>query len=311
MSDGSESCYLIVGSESLIGDQLRRELLHRNHHVAGTSRRSDRQPDLHLLDLGRLDPGAPLSADLRAFVVRQRPVVVFLAGVTRFQQCEQDRTGTFVINVTNSLAVLRSVLAAGCFTIFVSSSAVFSGLRPFPTEVDATDPTTEYGRQKATVESILTNFALKTGNTDRLAIVRPTKVLPDRDGLVANWVLALRGGENIGPFHDLILSPVSVSFVVRGLVRLSSERRAGVFHFSGVEDVSYAMFAYRLAETLGAPVGLIEPVAAPRHDPNDPFPRFASLAMSETSLRIGLQPQQLTQTISDVLTKDLTAGVTY
>lgn len=98
---------LVVGGDSRIAGYLRDELL-VSHEVVATSRRG--APDVWF-DLER--PCELPTAD----------VAYLCAGVTKFLECAQNEDRARLINVTNTLKAVASLVERGARVVYLSSSA--------------------------------------------------------------------------------------------------------------------------------------------------------------------------------------------
>ena len=97
-------------------------------------------------------------------------LVYLVAAIPSFVHCEADPRGTWRVNADAPVALARYYRSA--FVVFVSSDAVeFCGK-------------TEYGRQKAYVESILLAW-------DHVAVVRPTRISREVAPKVADYMLGV------------------------------------------------------------------------------------------------------------------------
>jgi dTDP-4-dehydrorhamnose reductase len=237
---------------------------------------------------------------LSRFIDVAKPTIFFSAAVTGFRECEADPDATRRINVTNTLQFAEHCIRAGCFFVYLSSNAVFSGDAPFPDERQTVGPRSEYGRQKAAVEEGLQRAAVARGQP-AAAIVRLTKVLPDANGLVPTWVEVLKRGQGIRALQDYIFSPISLEFVTQMLMKLAPSKQGGIFHLSGDRDLSYYEFAIMMAHALGVDSNAV----VPEWSTNDSLPhhaRFSALGMDRTWSEAGIAPQPPEVTVRDLLT---------
>ena len=239
---------LVVGSDSLIGGALINELARVEQRVLGTTRRrSTVRSDRLFLDLGQNSESWQLPSRVS--------VAVICAGVTKIEDCGRDPAVTSRINVESVIRLTNKLATSDTFIIYLSTNQVFDGSIPNRLGDDAPSPQTEYGRQKAEVERHLETFA------GRVSIVRLTKVLGTNESLLNGWLDALRKGEVIHPFKDMVMSPVPLSFVVTALGKIIETRSAGVVQISGEMDVTYADVAYHLARRVGASKELVQPIS--------------------------------------------------
>jgi len=240
---------LIVGGDGLIGRALAERLLREEVPVLATTRRAETLSDTRIpLDLMHLpadwQPPAPVST---AFLC---------AAITSLDECRRDPAIASTINVHSTVALARSLVDSGAFVVFLSTNLVFDGRTPFARAEDAVNPQTEYGRQKAKAERELLTLGAS------VAVVRLTKVFAPDNPLIRGWVNALRRGQAIRPFSDMVLAPVPLDFTVEALLRVATARLCGITQVSASEDITYEQMATYIADRIGAAPALVQPVAA-------------------------------------------------
>ncbi|MCW2249492.1 dTDP-4-dehydrorhamnose reductase [Azospirillum fermentarium] len=238
---------LIVGGSGRLGRALSAAARDAGVRVTATTRHPhDAGPGMPFLDLarnaGRFRP--PADAD----------AAVLCAAVTDLRLCAADPALARRINHDAVLAVAAACRDAGIFMVFPSTNLVFDGTRPFRRTDEAPTPHTPYGRLKAETEAAL----LAAGNA---AVLRLTKVLDPALPLLAGWAAALRAGQPVRAFHDMVLAPVGLDHAAGALLALAGARRAGVAHLSGDRDLSYHALAGILAARLGVPAGPVAPAS--------------------------------------------------
>ena len=116
--------------------------------------------------------------------------------------------------------------------------------------------------------------------------------------MVREWRAALLRGEVIHPFSDYPLAPLSLPFVVEALLRIGTERRAGVWQLSGPADVSWADMARYLAGRLEVDPDLVQPR---RHVLGRATPRFTSMDTQRVRDELGLTPPDPWQCVDALL----------
>jgi dTDP-4-dehydrorhamnose reductase len=196
------------------------------------------------------------------------------------------------------MCLCERLLAACCTVVFISTAAVFDGQQPYPSEASVAGPGTRYGMQKYRVERALTESLQQGG---RVKIIRLSKVISSAMPLLVGWRHALLRGEIIKPLSDLRLSPVSLRYVVAGLIKIALLEQCGLFHLSGKSDVSYANFATLLATKWGLSSSLICPSTSRDLSAHLPYaPRYPSLGMSQTEAMAQISPQKLADCIADL-----------
>ncbi len=195
------STALIVGAEGGIGSALHELLLPRYKAVYGTTRRSPHGEKFFQIDLSNNFDGLKKIAGIC-------DIAFICAGATKAVECENDRAGSYAVNVTSTVKMVSTLQDLGLFVVWLSSNAVFSGMHPLCELDEPYMPITEYGRQKVAAEKGI----LELGG--RAAIVRLTKVLSKNTPLINGWVKNLKGGKEIHPFSDSYFCPISLNFAI-------------------------------------------------------------------------------------------------
>jgi dTDP-4-dehydrorhamnose reductase len=234
---------LIVGADGLVGAALQSLCAAAGIATTVTSRRP--RAGAVRLDLRRPDLGVLGGA--------RHDVAFLCAAVTDMRACQDDPEGSRLVNVTNSLAVLRRLAERGTRSVFLSSSQVFDGETPEPGEEAPTCPKNEYGAQKVAVERAIGEEKLP------VAVLRVTKVLAEQPvGVFKGWFDALRQGMPIQPATNMALSPVTVSDVAQAAVQLGIEGRAGIWHLGSRDAIRYDEAARLMAELQDLPASLVQ-----------------------------------------------------
>lgn len=273
---------LVVGSDGLIGKALMAHLKCAGSRVLGTTRRYEQVDDIHLY----LDLAKNVNDWQCPFPVK---VAVVCAGVTNLETCRRDPIASAAVNVEGVPALVKNLVNSGAFVIYLSTNQVFDGTVPYRKTDDPLLPITEYGRQKAEAERRISAFG------DSVAIVRLTKVLCPDYALFSSWIEAMKKGNLLQPFSDMVIAPIPLSCVVSVIRLLADRRSSGIFHVSGERDISYAEAAFLGAELLGADSFLIQPVNASQLGHSVP----AHTTLNTDSLRValGIEPPDVTWTV--------------
>lgn len=279
---------LIVGVEGGIGRALYELLLPSYNAVYGTSRREQDGEIFFQIDLSNDFTGLkkiPNSCNI-AFIC---------AATTKIVDCENDRVGSYAVNVTNTVKLVSTLQDLGMFVVWLSSNAVFSGKRPFSGLDEPYMPLTEYGRQKAAAEREI----IELGG---VAIIRLTKVLSKDTPLIASWIKNLKNGEKIYSFSDSYFCPISLKFAIDAIAKVGCNFKEGIFNISGSDDISYFDFARMLAINSCGGDDLIRPVNKAMMQSTMLFNgRFGSLDMSMTTSSLDIKPQLLTEVLADIM----------
>lgn len=288
MNINRELNYLIVGGDGLIGSSLYRFLVSQNVSVYITTRRN--------VDLAEHESYLDLTDCRYHAKVLDFPVnCVFLcASVTSIAACEENSLLTRKVNVDGTLSLVNLLNERGVRVVFLSSNTVFDGIN-IVDEYSDTCPNTEYGKQKADVESIL----LKMNN---VAIVRLSKVMSPTSGIASDFLKKLSAGEELHAFQDLRMSPVSLKYVVESLVKIAQSVETGIFHLSSETELSYAEFAYHFAARLNVSRSKIKPISSLSAGINVLFnPVHPALGMTRTLDVLGIMPESISHVFDQLI----------
>jgi len=115
-------------------------------------------------------------------------------------------------------------------------------------------------------------------STPGASIVRLTKVFGGTNRLLSGWRDELLEGRTVAAASDARVSPLTADFVANALADMLLNPRAGVWHLSAIDDVTWFEIAEKLAARCGSGRGAVKATALAELDPDIEFvPRFGSL----------------------------------
>lgn len=239
---------LIFGGDGEIGGALARTLLKTNAGVVTTSRRRKPEiPNSRLLNLEH-----PERFQLRGAV----DVAFFCAGMTSPATCQEQPGLSWTVNVQSQIRLLRELYAQGTFIVYFSSNLVFDGTTSHVKAGDRHQPLCRFAEQKVAIEEHLSKL------DNGYSIVRVSKAVGPTTPFLRTWANQLRAGEMIQAVQDMSIAPVDLDELIRCVMQIGTNRKEGIFQFSGDKDVPYDRMAIELAEQLGVSSGLVESIDA-------------------------------------------------
>jgi dTDP-4-dehydrorhamnose reductase len=230
--------FLIIGSDSLIGQNLFFALDQAGEDVIKTTRRKNYiSAQSTFLELGH--------DSINNWIIPEGiTVAFFLAGITSITYCQKYPKRSYKVNVQNTIKLIERLIEKNIFIVFPSTNLVFNGEKPFSKENDPVSPTTLYGKQKVEVEQYL----LSKGKTS--CILRLTKIAESLLPLLKEWALMLYMNKIVNPFSDKYLAPVSLVHCIQVMLAIAKNRYTGIFQFSGDRDISYEQLCMCLANSI-------------------------------------------------------------
>jgi len=244
MSNGQ---ILVVGGDGQIGVGLTEALQRKGVNPLTTTRVQDRVAGRRkFLDLDLSIDDWPLPHDIN--------VAFLTSATTSLQACEEDPDQSWKINVTSVVRLAERLINTGARVVFLSTNQVFDGTLPHQEATATVTPFSAYGRQKAAAEEAI----LKLGPAT--TVVRLTKVFGAMPTLFVNWLEALKQGEEIKPFSDMVMAPIMLTDVCDLLCKIGNAHTGGIYQLSAIEDISYADAACHLANLINADPMLVNPV---------------------------------------------------
>tara|TARA_B100000959_G_scaffold55154_1_gene57518 strand:+ start:1181 stop:2050 length:870 start_codon:yes stop_codon:yes gene_type:complete len=198
-----------------------------------------------VVGLARSDLDVTDREAVREAVAGLRPdVIVNCAAWTDVDGCELDPQRAHLVNADAVGFLVDACDEVGTHLVHVSTDYVFNGeaSEPYP-ENHSTDPVNAYGVSKLAGE-------VAAGPT--ATVVRSTWLQPgDLPGMVGRVLDSLAAGTPIQVMDDRRACPTFVADLAPVLLRLGSERVAGVVHATNAGVTSWYGFAREVAVAAG------------------------------------------------------------
>ena len=237
---------LIIGGDSKIGNELFSFLNLLNYDVSRTTRNHFLfDPYSIYLDLENIESIDKIQTNY--------DFVIFCAAITSVNKCEEMPSIAYDINYHKTLKLAEKFINSGCFTIFFSTSQVFSGKNRIEKVENTTNPMTVYGKSKDLLEKKLMLY------NKNVSIIRTTKIIFKDYSLFNTWVSTLETKKQIHPFNDVYFSPISIKYLLSGVEKIINEKIIGLIQISSNNDILYADAAYYIADKLKLDQKLIIP----------------------------------------------------
>ena len=224
---------LIVGGTGQIGEVLKKSLKKSSYRVSATTRhREIKKKDLLYLDLEKPN----FEIDFTKF-----DFVIICAAITNIAKCETQYLKCKKINYKNTITLINKCVKSKCFTIFISSNAVFDGRKKFYKSADARNPVSKYGEFKLLVEKYIEDLP-----SNKACVLRLTKVITNKTTLIQNWKKNLKNGKIIKVFNNKFISPVKIKDLNAAIQKIIENKKSGIFQLGGKKEISYYEYAKKI-----------------------------------------------------------------
>lgn len=236
---------LVTGASGLLGSNLilsgaksGREML------ALTNRRRVRLAGVSTWQADLTD-----GATVRTVVSKSRPkAIIHCAAQTNLDVAERDPAGTQRINVETSRTLATLAAELGAKFVYISTDAVFDGVRSWNKETDPVHPLSVYGRTKYEGEAACAQA--NPGTLIARINIYGWNAQPKES--LAEWMLGkLEADESFPGFADVYFCPMLVNDLADVLFTMLDRGLDGVYHVCGSERISKHEFGVRVARAFG------------------------------------------------------------
>ena len=249
---------LVTGANGFVGYYLVKKLLEKNYNILATGKGKCRLPfsnkTFRYVSMDFTD-----REQIQITMVDYIPDVVIQAGaMSGADECEQNREGAFLTNVTGTIYLLDAAAASKAFFIFLSTDFVFSGDKGMYTEDDVRAPVNYYGQTKMLAEDEVMKYAGQ-GAVVRTVLVYGKPIL-SRQNLLTNTATALKNGLGLRIFNDQLRTPTWVEDLANGVISILEKKAIGIYHIAGKDKLSPYEAAVAVADYLSLDASLIEKI---------------------------------------------------
>ena len=235
---------LVIGATGLLGSTIAPVLAASGHSVVTHGFSGAAQEKADLCDI----------AQASALVARVKPdCIINLAALTNVDLCEREPYKAYLLNVATVINVARAISeqAPHCHLVQISTDQVYDGSGPH-SEANVTIANT-YAFSKIAAELAAASVAttiLRTTFFGRSRCANRTSF--------SDWIVqALRKGEPLNVFDDILFSPLDIKTLASMIERVVRVRPVGLFNLGAREGISKAAFAFALAHVMALPTNHI------------------------------------------------------
>lgn len=245
---------LVTGASGLLGANLALEAT-KDHTVFGLTH----SRPLHTSAF------TPVQGDLLEEGVIERLLdeiqpewVIHCAALANVDACETDPELAFQLNSLVPAKLAKNVARGGARLVYISTDAVFDGLRGGYSEKDNPNPLSVYARTKLEGERL----AAEANSEVLIARVNLFGWSPSgRRSLSEFFFYNLQAGKRVQGFTDVYFCPLLANDLAHLLLQMLGAGLKGLYHAVSRDCLNKYDFGIALARQFGLDEGLIQPAS--------------------------------------------------
>jgi dTDP-4-dehydrorhamnose reductase len=281
--------FLVTGSAGLIGSQVVKDLIQKNHAVYSCYHiQKPLQGIPTLLDL------TDETQIIQTLEEIKPDKIIHLAAMTNVDLCETKQEIATLINTKATETLAKQAAKINAFFVYVSTDYVFDGINEMKKENDVTNPLGFYGKSKLEGElnlnKLASNWCIARTSTP-FGIHSTKKSFP-------LWVKEnLEAKKEIPVLVDQFTSPTYVPNLSKMLIEIATRQIVGIIHVSGATRISRYALAEIVAHKLNLDKNLLIPTKIDTMNWNAERPKDSSLDVSFATEILNEQPQKIEQSL--------------
>jgi len=292
---------LLTGSNGMLGSHLAEKLSQSGHQTWATGKGECRLPS-HILHTNfiyqSLDITQKDAVDQIINLIKP-DVIVHAAAMTQVDDCEQNMSLSYSVNVDGTRHLLESAEDVNSRFCLISTDFVFSGASGPYTENDPTGPVNYYGQTKELAEQLVMSSRLNWSIARTVLLYG--KADPSKRSNFIYWVKQnLEAGKPIKVVNDQIRTPTFIPDLANGIGLMIEKGARGIFHLSGKDILTPYEMAILIAKHLHLNESLIEPVDASIFTQIGKRPLKTGFVIDKAVKELGYDPTSFKNALSSI-----------
>ena len=281
--------FLVTGSAGLIGSQVVKDLIQKNHAVYSCYHtQKPLQGIPTLLDL------TDETQIIQTLEKIKPDKIIHLAAMTGVDLCETNQEIATMINTKATETLAKKAAKINAFFLYVSTDYVFNGINGLKKEDDTTNPLGFYGKSKLEGELVLnklaSNWCIARTSTP-FGIHSTKKSFP-------LWVKEnLEAKKEIPVLVDQFTSPTYIPNLSKMLIEITTRQITGILHVSGATRISRYALAELVADKLHLDKNFLIPTKIDTMNWKAQRPKDSSLDVSFATEILNEKPQKIEQSL--------------
>lgn len=293
---------LVTGANGLLGQKLVNLLLQQeNVQLLATARsapvRKIPQGGFQLLDVTD-------SQQTENVIGAFRPdVVIHTAAMTNVDQCETDREGCWLNNVTAVEYLVKACRQYNVHLVHVSTDFIFDGTVGPLDEAALPNPVNFYGESKLAAEKLITGSSLSWSILRTVLVYGISNDL-SRSNIVL-WVKkSLEEGKTISVVNDQWRTPTLAEDLAMGCYLVASKKATGIFNISGKDFITPYDIAVQTATFFNLDQSLITATDSTKFKQPARRPMKTGFIIDKAKKELGYEPHSFSEGL-EILSKQL------
>lgn len=223
---------LITGANGLLGQKLVALIsANKNYQLLATARGADRLGSDGSYQYAEMDITKAEEVD-RIISSFNPDYIIHTAAMTNVDQCETDKEGCVLLNVTATQYLVNAAKKVNAFFLHLSTDFIFDGTKGPLTEEDIPNPISFYGQSKLDAEKIVMNSQLRWAIARTVLVYGIVKDM-SRTNIVL-WVKkSLEDKKTINVVDDQWRTPTLAEDLAMGCFLIVEKNATGIFNISG------------------------------------------------------------------------------
>ena len=238
---------LVVGAESLIGQNICRIATQRGINVVGTYKKTSWA---RYCPMGIMDPTD--VEEVKEVMKRYQPEVVFIdPSCDSPEYCETHPQEAWASNVEGVLNIATSARDVKSRVFLISTDLVFSGdKRSKYVETDPPEPLSKYAQMKLESERVVLDSSKQNCICRVSATYGMNKATPKYNFIT--WALdQIKSNRQVKLLDDQYVTPSYAPDCAEEMMLMADRMCAGIYHLAVSECMSRYEMGIKLAETFG------------------------------------------------------------
>jgi len=223
--------------------------------------------------------------------------LIHTAAMTNVDQCETDKEGCELINVTATAYLLEASNSLNCHFQLLSTDFVFDGVKGNYVEDDIINPLSAYAKSKADAEKIVKERATCPWSIVRTIIVYGKAENLSKSNIILWAKTVLEKGDPLSIVDDQFRAPTWAEDLAAGCMAILEKQRTGVYHMSGPETMSIHELITRIARHFGYPTDHITKISSATLNQAAKRPPKTGFDLTKARTEVGYDPHTLEQTL--------------